>query len=294
MLLSACTGNNQGGEKIVSDVKLSETEFTAPASGTDFTVYYSILNAVEGATLSLAASDEWITVSGEVEGVIGISIAENKDVKEGREGEVVVRYAEVEKSIVIRQEGFAGLTQSELVGKWTAVGDRWNLDEKSACYLMSEDGSDFAYDEDGNYIYITVREYCQQYADDWNAAHPNSEIKATAEMMAEKLYEDFGATGVFTIDEDNMLFEWSNGVIVVTFVNGTYKYDMAKGIMTVEDRAIESDPRNLQVKVFVDEDGYTCFEWPEYYLFNMTSFDGSKEYWIYASTIFFCEKRKEE
>lgn len=294
LLLAACTDNNHDGKTpdIVSDIKLSETEFTVPASGKEFTVYYSILNAVEGAAIEVTTDEEWIVVNAEVEGVIGLYVAANTELKEGREGVVFVKYAEADHTITVKQEGFTNSTQSDLVGTWQAVGDRWNLDAVSACYLMDGDG--FAFDDDGNYVTITVREYCQQYADDWNTANPDSEIKATAEIMAEKLYEDMGVRATMTVTEDSVTFEWGHQYVLVTFVKGAYNYDVANGVMQVDDRAVTDDPRNLKIKVFTDEQGYRCFEWPEFYLFNMTSFDGSKEYWIYASTIFFCEKRKEE
>lgn len=81
------------------------------------------------------------------------------------------------------------ISADDLIGKWNVIGDRCDLENgTSACYLMDDNSPDgYAHDEDGNLITITVKEYCQQYAEDYNA-DPSNEVKGTAEDFADKLY----------------------------------------------------------------------------------------------------------
>lgn len=281
------------GQSPVTSVKLSDTSFVVDAKGGEFSVYYSISNPVEGLSAQVMTDDEdWITsLNAEVDGVITFSVEQNEG-KDGREGKIVLTYASCSQEIIVCQEGHGNLLAEEIIGVWNVLGDRWDLDNgTSVCYLMDDDSEDgYAHDEDGNYITITIREFCEQYAEDYNADE-NNPVDGTPEDFADKLYEDIGLAGTFEITADNVVFTWGLSVgFSAIMVDGVYEYNTAGGYMTVTDNAIPSDPRNLQIDVFQDEDGRMCFRYPEYYITSMYSYDKSEEYWIYAPTIFYCEK----
>lgn len=180
----------------------------------------------------------------------------------------------------------------DLIGEWNVVGDRWDLENGvSACYLMDDDSEDgYAHDSEGNLITITVKEYCQSYADDYNA-DPANEIKGTAEDFADKLYSDYGLSGTFEVTEERITFTWGLDVgFSALYVDGSYTYDAENGCMTVMDEAIPSDLRELQIDVFNDEEGRMCFRYPEYYISTMYDYDQTQAWWIYAPVIFYCER----
>lgn len=182
---------------------------------------------------------------------------------------------------------------SELLGGWEAEGYRWDLDNgKSACYLMNEAGDDFAYDEAGNYITLTVREYCEQYARDYNA-DPKKEIKGTPEDFADHAYEGTAIFTNFNITENHVtvyLGQYIPGVVsmYVLAVSGDYTYDPATGVMTVRDVANETDLRTLLIDVKKSRDGRMHFRYPDYDTFTTPSYDQTKTYYVYAPMIFYC------
>lgn len=299
VLSFSCTSENGRNEEYPEpeiQIKLSDKDVSAGPEGGDFTLYYSITNPVEGENVKLMTEEgEWITaVNGDVFGIITFSVLQNEG-KEQRQGTVLLQYSDITETITVTQEGHGNPTADDIKGVWTVVGDRWDLDSDSICYLMDDDSEDgFARDEDGNYITVTIREYCQQYADDYNA-DPANEMEGTAEDFAYKVYDDLGLAGTITVDGGNILFDWGLAAgFSATMVDGTYEYNAVKGYMTVDDRANASDPRMLQVDVFEDENGMMCFSYPEYYIVGVSSYDKTREYWVYATTVFYCEKSENE
>lgn len=273
-------------------IELQTDEVTANALGGEFTVNYSIINPDDELKVEAKSDDEWITsISCEKDGELVFMIEPN-EAREAREGAIVLVYGDVIEKITVIQEGVVAPAADEILGEWNVLGDRWDLDYgESKCYLMDDNSEDgYAHDENGDYITITIREFCEQYAADYNA-DPSNEVDGTPEDFADKLYENLGLVGTFVVDKEKVTFEWGLGVgFSVVMVDGEYEYDPVKGCMTVNDLAIASDPRELQIDVFVDEEGHMCFRYPEFYITGMTSYDQTKEYWIYAPTIFYCEK----
>lgn len=180
----------------------------------------------------------------------------------------------------------------DLLGAWKAEGYRWDLKEgTSKCYLMTEDGGDFQLDENGDYITITIGEYCEQYAKDFNADAAN-EVKGTAEDFAK---HDFAGTALFTnieISEDEVVVYTGqgneSGVMTITVVKGTYTYDPKTSIMTVNNVAIPSDPVETKINVFKDEKGRMNFRYTDFDIFTAYSYDLTKDYWVYAPMIYYC------
>ena len=293
--LAACseTEPDEPDQKQETSIKLSQTSFEAGVQGGDYTVYYSLTNPIEGISAQVSTEQgDWITsLDGDTDGVITFTVAPN-DGKDERLGKIILTYASLSEEISVVQEGHGNLLQEEIIGIWNVVGDRWDLDDgTSLCYQMDDESEDgYAHDEDGNYITITIREFCEQYAEGYNA-DPANPVDGTPEDFADKLYEDLGLSGTFEVSEDHITFTWGLSVgFSAIMVDGPYEYNAAGGYMTVTDNAIQSDPRNLQIDVFQDEDGRMCFKYPEFYIISMCNYDQSKEYWIYAPTVFYCEK----
>lgn len=183
--------------------------------------------------------------------------------------------------------------QSEMIGGWEAEGYRWDLDRgKSACYLMTDDGKDFAYDEQGNYITVTVREYCEQYAEDYNA-DPKNEIKGTPENFADHAYEgSYLFTNLNVTDTHITIYSGQRipgaGIMAVLSVSGQYVYDPATGSMTVDDVAVKDEPRTLLIEVTKSKDGRMNFRYSDYDLYLTPTYDQTKSYYVYAPMIFYC------
>lgn len=190
------------------------------------------------------------------------------------------------------------LKQSDIVGAWDAEGYRWDLDEgRSICYEMTEDGTDFAFDDEGNYITIpSIREYCEQYARDYNADEANT-VKGTPEDFANHNYE---GTYMFTninVTEDHITIYGGQdlgeaGRMSILCVDGKYTFDEETATLTVEDVAIVDDPRTLKVNVFKDEDGLMNFRYADYDMYTTPNYAGTKTYYVYAPMIFYCKPGK--
>ena len=184
----------------------------------------------------------------------------------------------------------------ELIGAWEAEGYRWDLDEgKSICYQMTDDGQDFATDDLGNYITLpSIRAYCEQYANDYNA-DPENEIKGTPEDFANHEYEGSYLFTNINITEDKIVIYSGQqipeqGTLAILCVSGAYTYDKTTGTFTVEDLAIESDPRTLAINVTKDENGRMNFRYSDYDMYTTPSYDRTKTYYVYAPMIFFCHR----
>lgn len=182
---------------------------------------------------------------------------------------------------------------SAIIGAWEAEGYRWDLDNgESTCYLLTEDGYDFELDEDGNYITITIREYCEQYAKDYNA-DPANEVKGTPEDFADHNFEGTYMFANINVTADEVVIYIGQRIIdqatmAVLCVKGAYTYDPQAGIITVKDLAIEDDPRNLEINVWVSPDGRMNFRYLDFDMFPTPTYDGSKSYYAYVPMIFYC------
>lgn len=194
----------------------------------------------------------------------------------------------------VENEGEEKIRLEDLIGAWEADGYRWDLDEgASRCYQMDDEGQDFAYDEQGNLIYLSsIREYCEQYAADYNA-DPNNTVKGTAEDFAN---HDYSGTYLFTninVTETEVIV-WMGqsipnaGTFAAKAVSGEYVYDEETATFTVDDLAIPDDPRSLKINVFKDSEGRMNFRWSDYDMYTTPTYDGKKTYYVYAPMIFYC------
>ena len=160
---------------------------------------------------------------------------------------------------------------------------------------MTDDGQDFATDDLGNYITLpSIRAYCEQYANDYNA-DPENEIKGTPEDFANHEYEGSYLFTNINITEDKIVIYSGQQIpeqhsllkiSVLSFSSVTF----TPGTFTVKDLAIESDPRTLAINVTKDENGRMNFRYSDYDMYTTPSYDRTKTYYVYAPMIFFCHR----
>lgn len=183
------------------------------------------------------------------------------------------------------------VTATELVGGWEAEGYRWDPTGSNALYLL--DGGDFAYDDDGNYITCTLNEYLQKYSDDWNANPENACNPSIPEDFADHNFEGSYMFSNFGITETEVTV-WQGqaipgaGTMAVCCVKGTYTYDEATQTMTVNDVAIESEPRTLKIQVSRDTRGRMNFRYADFELYTTYSYDQTQEWYVYAPSFYYC------
>jgi len=184
------------------------------------------------------------------------------------------------------------LTQEDIIGEWEAEGYRWDLEEgSSTCYLMTEDGEDFQYDENGDYITITINEYVQQYAEDYNA-DPENEMEGTPEDFANHEYAGTYSFTTFEVTEDEITVYAGQdisgeGTLSVLTIQGEYEFDEETATLTVQDVAIASDPREIEIEVFKDEENRVNFRYTDFDIFTTDSYDQTQSYWVYAPMIYY-------
>ena len=84
----------------------------------------------------------------------------------------VFNYNEVD-SIVFRAKKNLPSAQ-ELQQTWEAAGSIFDLNSNGVCYQLDYNSDDgFAHIPNGDYVTISIREYCEQFAKDWNADSNN-------------------------------------------------------------------------------------------------------------------------
>lgn len=171
---------------------------------------------------------------------------------------------------------------------WSAAGSVFDLDGDGACYLLDDTSDDgFAHTPDGDYISISVREYCEQFAADWNADPKNADNPITAEEAADRRF--VGLFTRFNISADLFVMEQGaeNGYSA-TLIQGSYTYNENTGVITVED-TIDSATKELVVSV--DKEGTVNFLCStEWYAFDTSSYDKTRTYWIKAPTRYYCPR----
>lgn len=188
-------------------------------------------------------------------------------------------------------------TADEIIGVWGAIADRMELDYgKSSLYQMTEDGQDYALDQDGNYIIITIEEYVSKWCEDYNADPLNNGYIAKPEDVVFNEYrEDQGmiSFGTFNITADEITF--NQGVQGAYFfdllqIKGTYKYDAEKGTMNVHNVAIADYPAELAVHVRKDAKGNMTFTYTDMYMYSLRTYDQAVQYTAFTPVSYICIK----
>lgn len=177
-------------------------------------------------------------------------------------------------------------TAKDFQNTWSTTHTVFDIENpKGVCYLLDYNNPDgFAHDEDGNYVYTSVKEYCEQFAKDWNANPANEKI--TAEEAADRT-----VTGKYfirlAITEDNFLMTYGYGDFSVTLVDGSYTYDAEKGIITVDDN-VESTKKNFTLTYDEETKELVLLNFTEWFPLDIMSYDQEKSYYIMAPTYYYC------
>lgn len=173
----------------------------------------------------------------------------------------------------------------ELQNTWEAGGSLFDINSNGICYQLDYNSDDgFAHSEDGNYVTISIREYLEKFAEDWNADSKN-EKKITPEEAGDREFDGLFTRFIIT----DTSFEMHQGTSYgddVEMINGEYTYDEKTGIIKVQDIIDETEKT---VVVSVDDKGRVNFlinsEW---YTFSTSSYDNTIDYWIFCPTFYYC------
>ena len=175
----------------------------------------------------------------------------------------------------------------ELQKTWEAQGSIFDIDSKGVCYQLDYNSYDgFAHTDNGDYVTIPIREYCEEFAKDWNADSKNDR-KITAEEAADREFD--GLFTRFIIDENTL--EMHQGTKYgddVEMINGTYTYDEKTGIIKVQD-TIDCTEKTIVVSID-NKDRVNFLINSEWYTFSTSSYDNSIDYWIFCPTFYYCSK----
>jgi len=178
----------------------------------------------------------------------------------------------------------------ELIGVWNSNLCKFDLDSPGWAYeldLTSDDG--FAHDENGDYIRMTVREYCEQYAADYNADPANTE-QLTVEEAGMRSWDD-NLISRITVDADHFLFEQGTTIGIVTQITGSFEYDSKTGVFTITRDSMSDAGEVVEVSVFEDVDGVMTFVVKsEWFPFHTATYDDTTEYWLFCPTYYYSEK----
>lgn len=186
---------------------------------------------------------------------------------------------------------------SEIRGVWGALADKFELNYgKSALYQMTEDGNDFALDENGDYITVTIEEYVNEWCESYNSDPANEGFEAHPEdVVVTEYIEQDGIInfGTFEVTESHIVFNQGiagASTISVTSIDGDYEYDETSGVMHVRNLAIADDPVDLDVRVRKNENGGLTFTYTDFYMYTVVTYDGSTEYWPYTPVSYICQE----
>lgn len=182
----------------------------------------------------------------------------------------------------------------ELVGIWNSGMCQFDLELKGWAYELDLEYSapyydGFAHDENGDYVRITVQEYCEQYSADYNA-DPNNTDKLTPEEAGTREFSE-QLISRFTITPDHFLFEQGNRAGIVTLITGSFVYDQTTGVFTITRDSSYDEGEVIEVSVFEDVDGVMTFVVnSEWYSFYTATYDDSTRYWVFCTIYYFSEK----
>lgn len=188
------------------------------------------------------------------------------------------------------------IDQTDFIGNWTAYSDKWDLSRSGVCYLVDLENGTFAMDENGNYITMTLMDFCEEYVAEYNSDPQNTE-KITIDDVCTRVYQDndgYKDFADFFVSEDHIIMWWGMiGKARVLKLDGDYKFK-GPGAVTIDDKSNKNNPRTVDMKLFYNESGDLCMQYYERYLHMHYNYNKTKQYFIYASTIFYCRPGQTE
>lgn len=205
-------------------------------------ITYTLLNMSETSQISLEGMPEWISdpvtsVSGE----ISFTVAENTG--DTREAVLTVVCGSLAGEFTVRQNAFTLYPKAEdIVGKqFYATWCQFYPDE-TYMFKFSNSSSYVVTDENGNYVYLTMGDWAQDYIDKYNADNPGASATVDDVMAFDFTDNSGGYENYMYIktDTETGMECWSGskteyGNVAVLDIKGNYTYDETTGIMVVND-----------------------------------------------------------
>lgn len=185
-------------------------------------------------------------------------------------------------NVYVEQRGTT-LSVEEMYGVFYADYAKWDLELPSTFYPITDDIEDPDGIDDAVPT-CTAMEFCQKYADDYNA-DKKPETPATAEDCSYDWYNNMRYMR-FEISKDTIsmvrfikLFEDQETGMELYDITGTYEYDEKKMEFQIRDVSVESKPRNIVISVNeFDRNGKFVLLVPDDYWYCAVTYDGLIEY----------------
>lgn len=296
----------------VPEVTFSNDTVTTRYIGGTMTVEYTSPEPIEVSKLSTSCNDSWITnIETSYYGSITFDIAKTEEATD-RTGKIDVVYdnSNVLFSINVLQKGMPDVPNEMIYEKvWNADVAKFYPDE--TIYLkLAEDHQMIVDPDNGGYVYITARQYAEDFCKAYNAANPGENITIDDVLRFDFNEPINGETFYYEISfkEDGYCVVWYGSYMTSGFeaavmcVSGPYTYDEKTGIITVRDMANSMYDRDVEYKV-VREEGtdrlmfeVTKTEYPflgiNYEMFSLSfyNYDQTEEYKPAKKIVYYCSE----
>lgn len=239
----------------------------------------------EGVSWEIISKDEWLSFS-QTEGINSAQvkiIAPKNDLGVDRYAEIKISADGFDSINVNITQLSSRILKSDIIGVFYAEYAKWDLEKPSVFYPITKDPDD----DDGIDDAVptcTAMEFCQKYADDYNA-DKKPETPATAEDCSYDWYNNMRYMR-FEISKDTIsmvrfirIFEDQEGGMELYDITGTYEYDEKKMEFQIRDVSVESKPRNIVISVNeFDRNGKFVLSVPDDYWYCAVTYDGLIEY----------------
>lgn len=206
-------------------------------------ITYTLLNMGETPEISLEGMPEWISdpvtsVSGE----ISFTVASNSG--EAREAILTVVCGTLTGEFTVKQNAFMLYPKAEdMVGKIFYSTRCQFYPDETYMFKFNNDSYWVDTDENGDFIYLTMGEWAQDFIDKYNADNPGESATVDDVMYFDFTDKSSGFERYMYIktDTDNSMESWSGskddygGNFGVMDICGNYTYDENTGIMVIED-----------------------------------------------------------
>lgn len=184
---------------------------------------------------------------------------------------------------------------SDFVGKWICTVDQWDLSRDGTCTELGDNG--YPVYVNGEKIQMPLKEYCEQFAADYNAAYPGYGITAEDITWNENDTEDKYV--FFDMTEERLTFHvcWPMGGglghFQISQICGPYEYYPETATMMVWHES-ETAPKVyiLAVKGLDKEAGEIKIAVTDEYPWPVSNFSGTKAYSVYCTAIYTCRLEK--
>lgn len=218
-------------------------------------VTYTVINIGTSYDISVEGMPEWISeVTTSVDGEVTFTVAPNSG--DAREATLTLVCGTVSGEFAVRQNAFRQYpTAEEMKGKvFRATWCDFFADE-TYMFKFNNNYKWVETDGNGDFIYMTVGDWAQDYIDKYNADHPDAPETVDALMGFDFTDMSSGFENYLYVETSmNNYFEcWSGsksdyGNVAVASILGEYTYDETTGILTVVDEGNTTYTRTATIQ----------------------------------------------